>query len=91
MESVQDQEVTINFYRHMLSYMYFTFWNFRHRLARIYLVLVESKQADKEAGRWPTKWGGKNEVQNEIKTTSERDQTPPRQDTQPATAVLDKY
>ncbi len=53
--------------------------------------IVESKQADKETGRWPTKWGGKNEVQNEIKTRSEWDQTPPRQDTQPAAAVLDKY
>jgi len=37
MESVQ--EVTNNFYRHMfvLSYMCFTFWNFRHRLVRHYV------------------------------------------------------
>ena len=36
------QEVTINFYRHMfvLSYMYFTFWNFRHRLVRPYVIYL---------------------------------------------------
>ena len=33
----------------------------------------------------------KNEVQNEIKTRSERDQAPPQQDTQSSTAVMDKY
>ena len=31
---------THNFYRHifLLKYMYFTFWNFRHRLVRLYVV-----------------------------------------------------